>query len=338
MRLASSFASAVALGSLMVLGAIPSTASAQVVIKMGTLAPKGSTWETLLKEMGQEWAKASNGQVTLRIYAGGSLGSEGDLVKKMRVGQLQAVAVTSIGLHDISTEPQALDVPMMISSTGILDYVRERVAPKLEKSLEAKGFITLDFSEVGFVRFFSSKRYDTIKALQDTGKVFCWEGDPASADAWRAGGFKPVIMSSADIVPSLQTGLIDTVALAPLYAFTSQVFQKAKYMMDVPWASLTGAMIVRKDVWEKVPADVRPKLIAISHEAGKKINAEVRRMDGDALHSMEKEGLVVVKVDPAQMMQVANQAYKVVRGRVVPAETFDEVQKLVAEAKSKGIK
>jgi TRAP-type C4-dicarboxylate transport system substrate-binding protein len=325
----------VAAGTLAGLVVAPGRAEAQaIVIKLGTLAPKGSTWETLLKEMGQEWSKLSNGQVTLRIYAGGTLGNEGDMVKKMRVGQLQAAALTSIGLHDVSPEPQAIDVPMMIESPAMLDYVRERVAPKMEKAIEQKGFVVLDWSEVGFVRFFSTKRFDSIKALQENAKVFCWEGDPASADAWRAGGFKPVIMSSTDIVPSLQTGLLDTVALSPLYAYTSQIFQKAKFMIDTPWASLTGAMVVRKDVWDKIPADLRPKLVAVAHETGKKIDAEVRRMDAEALKSMQAQGLTIVKGDPAQLYDAAKAAWKVIRGRVVPEPMFDEIQKLAAEAKA----
>jgi TRAP-type transport system periplasmic protein len=309
-------------------------AAEPVLIKLGTLAPKGSTWETLLKQMGQEWSKLSNGQVTLRIYAGGTLGNEGDMVKKMRVGQLQAAALTSIGLHDVSPEPQAIDVPMMIETPEMLDYVRGKVKDKMAKAIEQKGFVVLDWSEVGFVRFFSTKRYDSIKALQENGKVFCWEGDPASADAWRAAGFKPVIMSSTDIVPSLQTGLLDTVALSPLYAFTSQIFQKAKFMIDVPWASLTGAMIVKKDVWEKIPADLRPKLIAVSEATGKKIDAEVRRMDAEALKSMQAEGLTIIKGDPKELYAAAQRAWKVIRGRVVPEAIFDEVQKLAAEAKA----
>lgn len=309
--------------------------AAPVIIKLGTLAPKGSTWETLLKQLGQDWSTISNGQVTLRIYAGGTLGNEGDMVKKMRVGQLQAAALTSIGLHEVSPDPQAIDVPMMIDSPATLDYVRERIAPSLERKIDEKGFVVLDWSEVGFVRFFSTKKYDSLKALQDGGKVFCWEGDPASADAWRAAGFKPVVMSSTDIVSSLQTGMLDTVALSPLYAFTSQFFQKAKYMIDTPWASLTGAMVVRKDAWDKVPADLRPKLLAAAKEIGKKIDAEVRRMDSDALKSMESQGLVVVKGDPALMLAAAKASWKIIRGRVVPEATFDEVQKLAAEAKTK---
>jgi TRAP-type C4-dicarboxylate transport system substrate-binding protein len=309
--------------------------AAPVVIKLGTLAPKGSAWETLLKQLGQEWSEISGGQVTLRIYAGGTLGNEGDMVKKMRVGQLQAAALTSIGLHEVSPDPQGLDVPMMIETSQAHDYVIEKMAPQLEKKIEEKGFVVLDWSHIGFVRFFSSKKYDSIKALQEGGKVFCWEGDPASADAWRAAGFKPVIMSSTDIVSSLQTGMLDTVALSPLAAFSTQYFQKAKYMIDTPWASLTGAMIVRKDAWDKVPADMRPKLLAAAKEIGKKIDEQVRNMDGDALKSMQSQGLMIVKGDPAQMLAAAKASWKVIRGRVVPEATFDEVQKLVAEAKNK---
>jgi TRAP-type C4-dicarboxylate transport system substrate-binding protein len=307
-------------------------AADEVVIKIGTLAPTGSTWHTLLKEMGQKWKEASGGKVTLRIYPGGVVGNEGDMVKKMRIGQLQAAALTTIGLHDLSPEPQAIDVPMMVDSFETLDYVRGKVGPKLEKVLEQKGYVVINWSEVGYVRFFSAKRYDTVAALEAGGKIFCWEGDPASAEAWRAAGFHPVVMSSTDIATSLQTGLIDTVAMAPLYAFTSRYFERAKYMMDVPWSVLTGGMVIKKESWEKIPADVRPKLMELAREYGKKIGAEVRRMDEEALASMKQQGLVVIKADPAEMHRAAKAAWTVIRGRVVPADIFDEVKKLVYEA------
>ena len=318
--------------------ALPSLAHADVVIKLGTLAPNGSTWHTLLKEMGQKWEQASGGKVKLRIYPGGVLGNEGDMIKKMRIGQLQAAALTTVGLHDIDPDAQAVDVPMMIDSWHTLDYVMDRMAPKLERLIEAKGYVVLGWSEVGFVRFFSTKKYQSLPQLQQA-KIFCWEGDPASAEAWRLGGFHPVVMSSTDIVPGLQTGLIDTVALAPLYAYSSRMFEKAKYMLDLPWAVLTGGTVVRKDEWEKVPADLRPKLLEIAREYAKKIDAEVRRMDTEALSNMVKQGLVVVKPqDPGSFAQAAQKTYGVVRGKVVPAETFDEVKKLVAEAHAQSAK
>ena len=88
---------------------------AKTKIKLGTVAPVGSAWHQLLVEMGQKWAEASGGTVELKIYAGGSLGNEGDLVRKMNIGQLQAAAITTIGMHEITPEPQAVDVPLMLT-------------------------------------------------------------------------------------------------------------------------------------------------------------------------------------------------------------------------------
>jgi TRAP-type C4-dicarboxylate transport system substrate-binding protein len=328
-----------AIGIGLLLAALPlSSARADVIIKLGTLAPNGSTWHTLLKEMGQKWEQASGGKVKLRIYPGGVLGNEGDMIKKMRIGQLQAAALTTIGLHDVAPEAQAVDVPMMIDSWATLDYVMERLAPKLERIIESKNYVVLGWSEVGFVRFFSTKKYSSLPELQ-TAKVFCWEGDPASAEAWRAGGFHPVVMSSTDIVPGLQTGLIDTVALAPLYAYSSRMFEKAKFMLDLPWAVLTGGTVVRRDEWEKVPPDLRPKLLEISRAYARKIGLEVRRMDNDALENMVKQGLVVVKpADAPAFTKAAEKTYGVIRSKVVPPATFDEVKKLVAEARLRSAK
>src|SRR6476660_570164 len=125
--------------ALLFLLAAPASAQ-EVRIKLGTLAPSGSTWHTLLKEMGQKWSEASGGKVKLVIYPGGVLGNEGDMVKKMRIGQLQAAALTTIGLHEISLDAQSVDGPMIVDSWETLDYVMEHIAPRLEKAVEAKGY------------------------------------------------------------------------------------------------------------------------------------------------------------------------------------------------------
>src|ERR671936_2310288 len=117
--------------------------AAPVRIKLGTLAPQGSTWHQLLQEMAQKWAQASNGQVELKIYAGGTQGNEGEMIRKISIGQLQGAAITAIGLHEITPEPQAEDVPFLIDSYEEYDYVHQRVRGKLEESLAKKGYVAL---------------------------------------------------------------------------------------------------------------------------------------------------------------------------------------------------
>jgi TRAP-type C4-dicarboxylate transport system substrate-binding protein len=309
------------------LAALAPLASAQeVTIKLGTLAPQGSTWHNILKEMGEKWAEASGGKVKLRIYAGGTQGDEGDMVRKMSVGQLQAASITNVGMHDIVKEPQAFSVPGMIESEAEFASVFSKVEPELEKGLAAKGYVALHWSQVGFIRIFCTKAYRTPAEIADA-KMFAWDGDPASVEAWKAAGFRPVVLSSTDVVPSLQTGMVNCLANVPLYLLTARLFERANHMIDVPWGYLMGATIVRKDAWDKVPADVRPKLLAISRDLGRRVDAEVKKLNDDAIVAMTKQGLVVVKVDPAAWRAVAEKAWPVVRGKVIPAPFFDEVVK-----------
>jgi TRAP-type C4-dicarboxylate transport system substrate-binding protein len=299
----------------------------QVQIKLGTLAPNGSTWHELLKDMAERWKQASNGSVVLRVYAGGTQGNEGEMIRKMAVGQLQGAAVTTVGLHDIAAEPQALAVPLMFDSSAELQKALPVLEPKLDALLEKKGYVALTWGGIGAIKLFCTKPYKT-PAEAAGAKVFAWEGDPGSVKAWKAAGFNPVVLSSTDVITSLQTGMIDCIPNVPLYVLTARLFEKAPYMIDVNWGWLVGATVVRKDAWEKIPADLRPKLLAIAKELGQKVDAEVAKLNAEAIAAMEKQGLKVVKVDPVPWKATAEKSWPVVRGEVVPAAFFDEVKAL----------
>lgn len=302
-----------------------------VTIKLGTLAPQGSTWHSLLKELAEKWGEASGGKVKLKIYAGGTQGSEGDMVRKMGVGQLQAASITNVGLHDIVAEP------MIFSAPGIVDErdfaaIFPKLEPQLNASIEAKGYVVLSWAQVGTVGIFCTKPYATPEAAAD-GKFFAWDGDPASVEAFKLVGFRPVVLSSTDIVPSLQTGMITCVSQVPAYMLTARLFDKANHMVDYPWSYLVGATVVKKDVWDKVPADVKPKLLAIAKDINGRIDAEVKRLNDDAVVAMKKQGLNVVKVDPGPWEKAAQRSWPAVRGKVVPEAFFDQVVKLRDEAR-----
>ena len=306
--------------------ALATTARAQTVtLKLGTLAPQGSTWHDLLREMGQKWEQASGGKVKLRIYAGGAQGSEGDMVRKMGIGQLQAAAITNVGMHDVIPEPQVMSVPFLFQSEAQMECAFDKVRPRIEQALDKRGLMALQWSRVGSIHLFCDSAYKT-PADMSRAKIWAWEGDPKSVEAFRAAGLQPVVLSANDMYPSLQTGMIDCVANVPLYVLTTRLYEKANHMVDVSWAYMIGATIVRKDAWEKIPADLRPKLLQIAKDLGQKVDSEVRRLNIDAVSAMQKQGLQVVKVDPGPWRQAMEKSWPVVRGGVVPAEFFDAVK------------
>jgi TRAP-type C4-dicarboxylate transport system substrate-binding protein len=312
--------------------AVPSRADEGVTIKLATMAPVGSSWHVLLKELGEKWSDLSGGTVKLKVYAGGTQGSEGDMVRKMGIGQLQAGSITSIGLHDLAPEVMVFSTPGMVDE-ALTRELLPKVAPQIEQVFEQHGYLVLMWGQIGPVYVYCKQPYRTPEEAGDA-RFFIWDGDPGSVEAFKLMNFKPVVLSTADIVPSLETGMVSCVVQAPAYMLASRLFEKAGHMVDFPLSYLIGATIVRKDVWEKVPADLRPKLLAAAREVGAKVDAEVRRLNSDAVVAMKKQGLDVVAVERGPWEKAAQRSWPAMRGKVVPTAFFDNFVKLRDEARA----
>lgn len=306
-------------------------ATSPVVLKMGTSAPEGSSWHQIFKEMGEKWKQAPGGGVTLRIYPGGVLGDEPDLVRKMRVGQIQAAALTSVGLSDIDESVAALSVPMMFRSYDELDHVRERLRPALERRLAEKDFVVLNWGDAGWVMFFAKEPFRTPDDVRKM-KLFVWAGDNDAVELWKASGFHPIPLAATDILPGLQSGLINAFDTTPLLALASQWFGLAPHMLDLKWAPLVGATVVTRKAWDKVPAPARPVLLKAAAEAGERLKGEIRSANEQAIAAMQKRGLKIMPVTPeteAAWRRAAEGVYPKIRGPIVPAKVFDEALRLL---------
>ncbi len=325
---------------LIALIAAPELRAADTVVKMATLAPDGSAWHQILKEMGEKWKTLSGGRVELRLYPGSVAGDDGDVVRKMRLGTLNAGLLTSVGVANIDRSVYALAVPMMYASYDEVDYVLEKMAPRLEAGLESKGFVVLNWADAGWIRFFTKTPVrvpDDMKAL----KLFAWAGDPEPIEIWKRAGFNPVPLPSTEISTALQTGLVTALPASPQAAVILQWYNHAKNMTDVKWAVLLGATLINKSTWEKIPADVRPALLKAAQETGQRLREEIRKGGERDIEAMKKRGLNVVAVDDAAMAKwraIAEGVYDRVRGPIVPAEAFDEARKQLAEYRKRPAK
>lgn len=313
------------LAVLTLLAAAPAARADQpVTIKLATLAPSGSAWHDLLKELGHAWEAESGGLVKVKVYPGGAQGSEGEMVRKLGIGQLQAAALSSVGLHDVVAEPQALSVPLLFRDEAELGCAFDRVKPALAAAFERKGLVVVQWSLVGPVSFFCNAPVRTPAELAGK-RMFAWEGDPGTVEAWRVAGFQPVVLSSTDLVPALQTGMVDCVGSVPLYVLTARLFERARFQVDLAWSHLTGATVVRKDAWERIPAALRPRLLEAARRLGARVDGEVRRLNAGAVEAMRRQGLQVLAVDPAAWRPALERSWPALRGPVVPAAFFDEV-------------
>lgn len=298
-----------------------------LVIKLATLAPEGSSWHRVLEEMGEEWKKVSGGAVVLRIYAGGVVGDEEAMLRKMRVGQLHAAAITGLGLSFLDRSFYALHVPMMFASEEEFDYVRSRLSPQLEKILEEKGFIVLNWGDAGWVHFFAKEPFAHPSEMKSM-KLYLGAGDATLTQLYKEAGFRPVPISITDILPGLQTGLIDAFNAVPLAALAFQWFALAPHMADLNWTFLSGATVIDGRAWTRIPAELRPEILRVSRAASQRLRKEIRSLNAQALEAMVKNGLKIHRISPAvesEWRKIVEDIHPKIRGKIVPADIFDEV-------------
>jgi TRAP-type C4-dicarboxylate transport system substrate-binding protein len=283
-----------------------------------------------MRDIAAAWKEASGGKINVRLYAGGVAGDEPDMVRKMRVGQLHAAALTGAGLATIAPEIQALQMPMMLRSYAELDYVRDRLAPQLEAMLAARGFKVLHWGDAGWVHFFTQQPVVRPEDLQPL-KLFTWAGDTTYIEAWKDAGYNPIPLAATEIHTGLQSGLINAFATTPLAALSFQWFGQARHMTDLKWAPLVGALVVTMEKWQELSAALQPRLLEAAREAGGRLLGEGRKLNDEAVEMMQRYGLVIHSVPPEIVVhweQRARAVYPTLVGKVVPTTMVAEVERL----------
>lgn len=306
------------------------TVSAKTVIRLGTTAPKGSTWYQILMEMGYLWREATNGEVTLNILAGGKLGDESEMIKKMRIRQIQAAAISAAGLAEIDRSAYAVMIPLMFESYEEWDYVRKEMNQDMEESLEEKGFQVLTWSDVGWVHFFSKEPMLRPSELESM-KLAASVTQPVIVEITKWAGFRPVPITTADLVAGLQTGLVD-VFYVPIYlAEASNLYRYAKNMNGLKWAPLQGAVVIQSEAWDRVNSEDQEKLREIAVRIGEKLRQDTRTRESDSLEAMKARGLKVWEINDEIMQEWQERteaAYPRIRTDLLTPEIFDKVQRL----------
>lgn len=298
--------------------------SKRQIIKLATLAPEGTSWHRLLMEMGQEWEKATDGNVILRIYPNGVVGDERDMITKIRIGQIHAAAVTIEGLTEINQDMNVFFIPLLVNSLEDLEKIREELQPQLVSGLEEKGFFLLGWADVGWAYWFSRKPITTPSDLKKL-RLFTWAGDYRWVELWRMAGFQPVPLAVEDVLPSLQTGLIDAFATVPLLALSKQWFAAAPHMLDLRWGAVIGAIIISKKTWDAIPGEYHSRLLEIAKETEKRAKALLPEAE-EALSVLEENGLTIHYLSPEQKnswIEFTQSFYPSFRGRLIPEEIFD---------------
>jgi TRAP-type C4-dicarboxylate transport system substrate-binding protein len=311
-------------------GCLPAAAQ---VIKVGSLAPEGSPWDKALKKLAVEWRTISRGRVSLKIYSGGVAGDEPDMIRKMRINQIQAAAMTGSGIGKIDPDWLVYQLPFVTKTDEELDHLFEELRPELEARMEAKGFTFLALTHNGWLRFFSKEPVIEPEDMRRL-KFFVLEGSPEIDQAWKEMGFRIVPLPANDAFAALQSGMVDVFSASPLTAAAFQWFALAPHMTDFNWTPLTAGLVISNRAWQRIPAAMRPELKAATERALKDMEDEVMAVEQQAVEIMLENGLIIHEVPPAAMKkweELVETGFRILIGPVISRELYDRARTIVAD-------
>lgn len=264
------------------------------VIKVATLAPDGSPWIQTLQAISDDISKKTNKQVSFRIYPGGVLGDENDMLRKMHIGQIQGAVLTSSSLSSIFNEMDIFQIPFLFEKHSEVDHVIEKMDAFFKKGFQDRGYIMLGWSEGGFVRLMSTIPVDTLDKLKKA-KVWTWPGAPMTRAIFDEAGVSGIPLSVPDVMVGLQTGLVDVVYAPPSGAIALQWFTRIKYITDVPLIYLLGGLAIKKTTFNKISPDHQKMFRESFEQHMRQLKQVVRQENEDAMRVMAKHGIKILK-------------------------------------------
>ena len=303
-------------------------------IKFASLAPDGSTWMNVMRELDRTVRKETKGEVGFKIYPGGIAGDEKDVLRKIRLGQLHSAGFTGVGLGEIFSGVRIFDSPFLFRNYEEVDFIQQNFFDQFAKRFKEKGFILLGWADVGFVYVFSNS---PVKKLPDMKKVkmWMWEGDIVAQSTFKALGINPIPLSVISVMTALQTGMVDGVYTSPLAMIALQWFTKVKYMMEISLADAAGAVLISKRMFNKLPAEYQKILLSKSKEYLVKLMKLSRQENQRSIEMLKKNGIKIVPSPPAnemtQFYEAGKKARRMMAGRLYSLQLVEEVEKALVE-------
>lgn len=325
---------------LAVLLALPAQAAdkAKHEIKFASLAPEGSTWMNVMRELDTQVRDSTGGTVGFKVYAGGVQGDEPDVLRKIRFGQLHAAGFTGVGMGEILPAVRVLDLPMLFRSKDEVDYVLDRFTPWFDDAFREKGFVLLGWAEVGWVYFFANVPIHATEDLKGI-KVWAWTGDPLPKSLLKEFGVTPVPLAVPEVLTGLQTGMIDAIYSPPLAALSLQWFTRVQYMNLTPLTNSMGAVLMSKRQYDRIPEKDRETLLRISRRKLRELTHLSREDNDQAIREMREAGIEMLGPLPAdeleQYRQVGIKVQNELAGDLYPEHLLNDIRRALEDYREK---
>ncbi|MFO0555119.1 MAG: TRAP transporter substrate-binding protein DctP [Polyangiaceae bacterium] len=309
----------------LMVGVLPREASAQEVLKFGTLAPKQSIWGQVFQVWEAAVEKKSDGKIDMQWDYNGVQGDEGAMVGKMKAGQLDGAAVTAVGLSKYYKPVVAMQMPGALTNWDKVDAALAAVGDDFNKGLKDAGAQNIGWGFVGMAHLFL-KGTGTVSSPDDLKgrKPYVWKDDTVTPVFYQIiGGVSTQPLNVPEVLSNLKTGAVDTVVSPSLAVEQLQWAGQLDQASNQITNAAIGAIIMNNKRLESLPGDLRTIVVDTGKVAAKALTAKIKTEDGESFKRMK-----LTKFDVNE--EKFNAVFAKVRARLKESFDKDLVSKIEA--------
>lgn len=278
-------------------------------LKLGHVAPPDS----LVAASAEEFARVANerllGRVKVVVFGSSQLGNDEILLQKLKLGTVD-FALPSTVMSSIVDAFGLFEMPYLIKDREQMKLIEEKIFwPHLAPLAEEKGLQILAVWENGFRHITNSSRPIVVPADLSGIKLRTPRG------RWRVKlfqsfGANPAPMALSEVFIALQTGVMDGQENPLAQIYSSKFHEVQTYLSLTSHVYTPTYIVVGKNQWRKLPADIREELEKTARETQAFVHATGERMDVELLEKLRASGLKVNEADHDAFQKVSAAIYE----------------------------
>jgi len=281
----------------------PLRAEADFVMNFGTVAPDGTPWSEQLKSLKKLIETASTGRIKIKLFLGGALGSEIEMIQDvMRGERLQAGGFSTGAMGEALAVPvlEMVELPYLFRNNMEADAILDDILYDItEKALAEKGIQFYAWTENGWRNFATVGGAAT---SPEELKAFKMRSQESSVhmNMYKAMGVQAVSKPTSEVIPSLNTGIVNGFDNTPLFSLAAGWIEPVTHYTLSRHIYQPAAVVYAKSFVDKLPADLKNMLLADPKGESQRGRTSVRQLEGELLETIGAMGKQVIALSPAQ--------------------------------------
>ncbi|KTC33872.1 C4-dicarboxylate ABC transporter [Pseudomonas putida] len=276
-------------------------AQAAINIKFAEVHPAGYPPVVAEQEMGKKLVEQSNGEITFKMFAGGVLGSEKEVVEQVQSNAIQMTRVSLGIVGPVVPDVNVFNLPFIFRDQAhmrsIIDGdIGQEILDKITNS--EFNLVALGWMDGGTRNLYSKKPVRQISDLK--GMKIRVQGNPVFIETINAMGGNGIAMATGEIFSALQTGVIDGAENNPPTMLEHNHYQNAKFYTLTEHLILPEPIVMAKGTWTKLNPEQQALVKKLAREAQMEERVLWDKKSSEAEAKLKAGGVEFITLTPEQ--------------------------------------